>query len=96
MDDARASQLPADIELIENGSDCVGTILETCSDEFKAAFYDADLIISKGQANFETLDDAKGVNIHFLFKAKCDVTADIVGVPKDSLCAVSNRRLQRS
>jgi len=96
MEDARASGLPSEAELIENGSDCVGTILETCSDEFKKAFHDADLIISKGQANFETLDEVKDANIYFLFKAKCDVTAGMVGVARDSLCVVSNRHLQRS
>ena len=95
MEDALASGLPPGIELIENGSDCVGTILETCSDEFRRAFEDADLIISKGQANFETLDDVKDANIYFLFKAKCEVTAGMVGVEKDSLCAVSNRALLR-
>ncbi len=96
MEDARASGLPSEAELIENGSDCVGTILEMCSEDFRKAFGDADLIISKGQANFETLDDVKDANIYFLFKAKCDVTAGIVGVSRDSLCAVSNRRLRRS
>jgi len=96
MEDARESGLPSEAKLIENGSDCVGTILETCSDGFKRAFHDADLIISKGQANFETLDEVKDANVYFLFKAKCDVTAGIVGVAKDSLCVVSNRCLQRS
>ncbi|MBN2208299.1 MAG: DUF89 family protein [Candidatus Coatesbacteria bacterium] len=93
MDDAIASELPASAETIENGSDCVGTILETCSEAFRKAFDEADLIISKGQANFETLDDKRESNIYFLFKAKCDVTAGMVGVPKNSLVAVSNRHL---
>ncbi|HUT04603.1 MAG TPA: ARMT1-like domain-containing protein [bacterium] len=95
MADAMASGLPAGAELIENGSDCVGTILETCSDTFRKAFYDADLIISKGQANFETLDEVREANIYFLFKAKCEVTAGMVGVAKESLCAVSSRAINR-
>jgi len=95
MVDAMASGLPAGAELIENGSDCVGTILETCSDTFRKAFDDADLIISKGQANFETLDEVREANIYFLFKAKCEVTAGMVGVAKESLCAVSSRALVR-
>ena len=93
LQDAIASELPKGVSLIENGSDCVGTILSTCSSEFMRAFNNADLIISKGQANFETLDTAIDRNIYFLLKAKCDVTAEVMGVPRDSLVAVSNRLL---
>ncbi|MBN1592655.1 MAG: DUF89 family protein [Candidatus Coatesbacteria bacterium] len=96
IEDARASRIPDGVKYIENGSDCVGTILETCSEEFMDAFNEADLIVSKGQANFETLDEVDGANIYFLFKAKCEVTAGIVGVKKDSLCAISNRSIRRT
>jgi len=93
VEDAEASSLPAGVRVIENGSDCVGTILSTCSDHFRAEFDAADLIISKGQANFETLDTLLDRNIYFLLKAKCDVIARRMGVKKDSLVAVANRLL---
>ncbi len=44
-------------EVVDNGSDAIGTILEWTSPEFQAHFQSADLIISKGQGNFETLTD---------------------------------------
>jgi uncharacterized protein with ATP-grasp and redox domains len=55
-------------------------VLDDCSDEFKNAFESADLIVSKGQGNFETLSDC-GKNIFFLLKVKCPVVAVSVGLP---------------
>jgi uncharacterized protein with ATP-grasp and redox domains len=45
------------VEVIDNGADAPGTILELCSEAFQRRFQEADLIISKGQGNFETLND---------------------------------------
>jgi len=50
--------------VISNGSDAPGTILDSCSREFLDIWKNSDLIISKGQGNFESLSEAKG-NIFF-------------------------------
>jgi len=68
------------VEVIDNGSDAPGTILGDCSPEFRRRFAEADLIISKGQGNFETLSGEVG-NIFFLFKVKCPMVAKLVGQP---------------
>ncbi|MCK5798272.1 MAG: DUF89 family protein [Deltaproteobacteria bacterium] len=79
--DARAVGLDTIVkEIIDNGSDAPGTILETCSATFREHFAAADLIIAKGQGNFETLSDV-AANIYFLFKVKCPVIAGHVGLP---------------
>ncbi|PKO15345.1 hypothetical protein CVU37_13015 [candidate division BRC1 bacterium HGW-BRC1-1] len=78
--DARAVGIHEIAELINNGSDAPGTIFNDCSEEFNRRFSEADLIIAKGQGNFETLSEEPG-NIFFLFKAKCSVIADHAGVP---------------
>jgi hypothetical protein len=39
------------------------------------AYRSADLIISKGQANYETLVTERDRRIYFLFKVKCPVVA---------------------
>lgn len=62
-------------KVISNGSDIPGTILKYCSPEFLEFFKKADLIISKGQGNFESLSDEKGP-IFFLFRVKCPVVAN--------------------
>jgi damage-control phosphatase, subfamily I len=68
------------VEVIDNGSDVAGTALHDCSPHFRQRFRDADLIIAKGQGNFETLSDVAS-NTFFLFKVKCPVLSRQVGLP---------------
>lgn len=71
--------------VISNGPAGIpGTILEHTSEEFKKEFFSADLIISKGQGNFETLNESS-VPIAFLFLAKCPVVIREIGAELHSL-----------
>jgi len=79
LDDARAVALDECAVVIENGNDGIGTLLEASSVRFLEAYRSADLIISKGQANYETLVGEKNKRIFFLFKVKCPVVADFLG-----------------
>jgi hypothetical protein len=74
-DDARAAGLHECAAVIDNGNDGIGTLLEACSPQFLEQFRSADLIISKGQANYETLVQERDERIFFLFKVKCPVVA---------------------
>jgi uncharacterized protein with ATP-grasp and redox domains len=80
--------LRADAEFA--GIDRLATLLTTglgwfragvkdCSAEFLDAFMQADIIIAKGQGNYEWLNDVKA-NIFFLLMAKCPVIARDLGV----------------
>ncbi len=73
-------------EIISNGSNMPGTILSTCSPDFQTRFHQAEVIIAKGQANYETLSE-KGNRIFFLLQTKCPVIARDVGVPVRSIVA---------
>lgn len=73
-------------EIISNGSDMPGTILSTCSPHFRERFRQAEVIIAKGQANYETLSE-KGDRIFFLLQTKCPVIARDVNVPVRSIVA---------
>jgi uncharacterized protein with ATP-grasp and redox domains len=84
MNDARAAGLTDLVEVIDNGADAPGTILEICSEEFRRRFDQADLIIAKGQGNYETLSNVDA-NILFLLKVKCPVIARHLGSELDSL-----------
>lgn len=68
--------------VLTNGSGFLGTVRKTCSDEFCRAFGQADLVISKGQANYESLesDEAAQKKTYFLLRAKCEVVAASLGV----------------
>jgi len=57
-------------KIIDNGAGYPGTVLDKCSESFQQAFTQADLIISKGQGNFETLCDSEAP-ICMIFMVKC-------------------------
>ncbi|MGB5685019.1 MAG: ARMT1-like domain-containing protein [Candidatus Electrothrix sp.] len=74
VEDAQACGLDKICLVISNGTRCPGTPLDACSEEFRGYFRDADLIISKGMGNFETLSEVSAP-IFFLFTVKCSQVA---------------------
>ncbi len=78
-------------EVVSSGSDAPGTILSLCSREFLAMYRKADMVISKGQGNFEALSGAKR-QIFFLFMAKCPVIAKDVGCKLGEVILSLNRK----
>ena len=87
--DAAVAGLNELAEVIDNGSDAPGTLLGDCSHSFRERFDRADLVIAKGQGNYETLSDARK-DVFFLLKAKCPVIAHHLG------CDVGRTVVQRS
>lgn len=78
LSDAEAVGMKEVASLISNGSDAPSTILDDVSEEFIYLFNKADLIISKGQGNFEGLLNDNSGKIFFLFMVKCKVIGDII------------------
>ncbi|MHA1602278.1 MAG: damage-control phosphatase ARMT1 family protein [Promethearchaeota archaeon] len=78
--------IPEVCKVVE-GAICPGVILEQSSPEYQEAFRSAEIILSKGQGNFEALDDLEipGGSLYFLLKAKCNLVANIFKVPIGSL-----------
>lgn len=58
-------------QIISNGDDSLGTILSRTSTEFLKCYQHADMIIAKGQANYESLSEQMDSRIYFLLMAKC-------------------------
>lgn len=84
LDDAEAAGLATLAPIITNGSDAPGTLLSECSQEFRDAFARADLIVAKGQGNYETLADTSRP-VFFLLAVKCPIIAAAVGAPVGAL-----------
>lgn len=82
LDDAERSGITDRFRVISNGSDTPGTWLSDCSSAFLEHFEQADLVIAKGQGNYETLSD-QPANLFFLFIAKCAAVAEALGVETD-------------
>lgn len=73
-EDAIISGIDKYATIIDTGLDCAGTVLSMCSRGFLEIFYNADLVIAKGQANYETLCENHR-QIFFLTQIKCSVIA---------------------
>ena len=78
-DDAFAAGIDQVAEIIDNGSQAPGTMFEQCSESFLQRFQQAELIIAKGQANYESLSE-HSAPLFFLLQAKCEVIARDLGV----------------
>ncbi|MEN6461026.1 MAG: ARMT1-like domain-containing protein [Syntrophomonas sp.] len=83
-EDAVSVGMPELVTVIDNGNGAPGTIIKMCSPEFMREYEAADLVISKGQGNYETLSEVTDKDIFFLLKAKCPVIA------KDLNCQVGD------
>ncbi len=84
-DDVKQVGIDKLCRIISNGYDAPSTLLEYCSVEFLEAYYSADLIISKGQGNFEGLMNEKRDNLFFMLMAKCNPIAEMLGVKKGDM-----------
>jgi len=71
MEDAKAAGLTEIVKVIGNGSAIAGNSLGYISAEAEDLIRTADVVISKGQGNFESLNGC-GLNIYYLFLCKCD------------------------
>lgn len=78
LEDARFAGLDKITKVITTGIDTVGFIFEQASPDFLYALNEADLIIAKGQANLESLDETD-YPAFFLLKAKCPIIAELTG-----------------
>jgi uncharacterized protein with ATP-grasp and redox domains len=77
--------------VIDNGDASPGTVLPRTSEAFQRAFFEADVVLSKGQGNYESLSGVEKENLFFLFTAKCDTVCLEAGVPKLSIVCMRNR-----
>ncbi len=83
MADAEYTGVTALVPVISSGCAAPGTIIDDTSPAFRALFTAADLIIAKGQGNFETLS-GRAEPIWCLFRVKCEPVARVAGHPVGS------------
>lgn len=78
LEDALKTGIIDYAKVVSTGCSMPGAVLEACSLEFTELFNNADVVISKGQGNFEALSDTTR-NVYFLLKAKCQRIAEEIG-----------------
>ena len=74
--EAREAGMDGLCEIISSGMEMPGTLLPRTTERFREEFSSADLVISKGQGNWETLEESDR-EIFFLFQAKCTAVARV-------------------
>jgi uncharacterized protein with ATP-grasp and redox domains len=77
-------------EVIDNGAGAPGTVLSECGSEFRERFRRAEVVISKGQGNYETLSEEDRPDLFFLLRVKCPTVA------RDLNCRVGDLVIARS
>jgi len=78
MDDARFVGMTDVVRVIDTGVDFPGVVPEASSGEFLDYYNSVDMILSKGQGNYESLSE-ENKNIFFLLQTKCHVVAEKIG-----------------
>ncbi len=76
-------------EVIDTGEEIPGVTMEGCSEQFRRYYEEADLIVAKGQGNFESLSEYPRKNVFFLLKAKCAVVSKYADQPIGSLLVLT-------
>lgn len=79
IEDALKTGIGEYTEVISTGCGTPGTVLKDCNAEFKKIYDTADVVVSKGQGNFEALSETTR-EIYFLLKAKCSRIASALDV----------------
>lgn len=90
VSDAKRMGIHKIATVLSSGCDYPGIIIRHTSSRFKKIYGRADIIISKGQGNFESLYDPLK-NIFYLFKIKCKTVSEYLSLPASSVLFLHNR-----
>lgn len=83
--DAEIAGITHIAKVISIGTDCTGVLFEECSKEFLREFQNSNFVISKGQGNYESLNDVENKEIFFLLKIKCPIIAEDIRAKTGSI-----------
>ena len=90
MADASQVGLTDLCEVIDNGGAFVGSPLDRVPERFIRRMHQAEVILGKGQGNYETIDNFPG-DVFFILRAKCDIIAAHMGVKYGQVALISTR-----
>lgn len=92
IEDANEVNLSEVATVLDNGCNIAGTSLLDISNDAKKVIDNADIIISKGQGNFETLHQC-GKNIYYIFMCKCSLFVNRFHLPQFSGVLVNEKHI---
>ncbi len=80
-------------KVVSSADSAMGTVMTRVSEEFRFVWQNADVVLTKGQGNYESLYLEKRDKLFFLFMAKCKAVADTIGAEKMSVVCMNSRRI---
>jgi len=92
VSDARRIGIDKVAKVISSGCDYPGLILSKTFPAFRRIYKDADIVISKGQGNFESFYDDKK-DIFYLFQIKCQAVSGLLNIPRDKALFIYNKSI---
>ncbi len=93
MEDAREVGLTDLVPCVGNDNGAPGTVLKRFGEQTRKLLQDADLVISKGQGNFESLY-GEGLNPYYLFLCKCELFVRRFGLEQYKSVFVKEERVR--
>lgn len=90
IEDAETVGLTSVCEVIDCGGAFIGAPLELVPEWFLERMRRADVIVGKGQGNYETIDEFPG-DVFLILRAKCEVIARHMGVRFGQVGLISTR-----
>lgn len=91
IEDARQVGVDKIVNVISNGSHVAGTYIPDISNEMRDYLTSTDVILAKGQGNFETLSGC-GLNVYYVFLCKCQLFCGLFNVPQLTGMFINERR----
>ena len=96
LDDARTAGIEDVCPVIDTGDKSPGVVFNRCSPAFREALEASDLVIAKGQGNYESLSGRTDRAYVFITKVKCDVIADDIGFPTgNNVVRITQPRMEK-
>jgi uncharacterized protein with ATP-grasp and redox domains len=85
--DAVAAGLDRVATVVSTGTDLPGVVPERSSDDLRRLLDRVDVVVAKGQGNFETLAEVSR-ELFFVLSVKCRVVAEVLGLPRGASALV--------
>jgi len=93
IDYARRAGIDKIVRVEDTGLASMGFPLDRIRPEVHELFQSADMVIAKGQANFESLHDTEKPGLFFLMKVKCELVAGILGANFGDIVVIESGRV---
>lgn len=93
IEDAEKVSMKEIARVISNGDGSMGTVLNKTSPEFRQIFSKTDIVIAKGQGNYESLFGEERDNMFFMFMAKCQLMAEPLNIDTMRIVCIKNKKM---